>query len=186
MNFTKFSETVYVVQDNIDTDQILSAQFLTINPEIEEGYQKLGTLAMCGLPDFYPPFISPDTKKAIHPIIVAGKNFGCGSSREHAPIALGASGIKVIIAQSFARIFLRNCLMTGKVIPLDISEYLNEVLITGDKINICVHQEIIEITTTVQKIVTKPLDNLIDLIQAGGLFSYARQSGKLSSSFLSE
>ena len=179
MNFPMISGTVYVVQNNIDTDQILSTEFLTINPGTEKGYRKLGTLAMCGLPASYPPFVSSTTKKAIHPIIIAGENFGCGSSREHAPIALGASGVKVVIAQSFARIFLRNCLTTGQVIPLQISEKLFESLITGDLVEILLSQRIIRVFRTSQEVAFEAWDTFLEVVQFGGLFPYARQLGKI-------
>ncbi|MDE9448544.1 3-isopropylmalate dehydratase, partial [Xenorhabdus bovienii] len=90
----------YVLTDNIDTDQILSAEYLKVNPSTPEGYAQLASLAMCGLPEGSLPFIDESKGKAKYPIIVAGQNFGCGSSREHAVAALGASGVKVVLAQS--------------------------------------------------------------------------------------
>src|ERR1700722_14623128 len=85
---------VYVVRDNIDTDQIIPAQYLTLVPTIEEEYEKLGSYAMAGLPDSaYPIRLVPEGGiKSVYGIIIGGRNFGCGSSREHAPIAPGAGG----------------------------------------------------------------------------------------------
>jgi hypothetical protein len=98
----------YVVRDNIDTDQIIPAQYLTLVPTIPEEYEKLGSYAMCGLPkDQYPTRIVPEGQtQGPYTIVIGGRNFGCGSSREHAPIALGAAGCEAVVAESFARIFL--------------------------------------------------------------------------------
>src|ERR1041385_7209006 len=97
----------YVVRDNIDTDQIIPAQYLNLVPTISEEYEKLGSFALCGLPkDKYPTRYIPEGEtKASYAIVIAGRNFGCGSSREHAPIALGAAGCQAVVAEGFARIF---------------------------------------------------------------------------------
>ena len=88
-----FTGPVYVVRDNIDTDQIIPAQYLNLVPTIKEEYEKLGSYALCGLPDsLYPKrFVEEGQMDSNYPIVIAGKNLGCGSSREHAPIAMGAS-----------------------------------------------------------------------------------------------
>src|SRR5512137_1313802 len=114
-----FTGPVYVVRDNIDTDQIIPAQYLSLVPTIPEEYEKLGSYALIGLPSPAIPFVQPGQTKSEYPIIVAGRNFGCGSSREHAPIALGAAGVLAVVAQSYARIFFRNCVATGEVFPLE-------------------------------------------------------------------
>src|SRR5215831_9736281 len=105
-----FTGPVYVVGDNIDTDQIIPAQYLTLVPTIPEEYEKLGAYALYGLPDsLYPKrYIEEGKLDSVYPIVVGGRNFGCGSSREHAPIALGSAGCKVVLAERFARIFFRN------------------------------------------------------------------------------
>src|SRR5260221_114485 len=84
---------VYVVQNNIDTDQIIPAQYLTLVPTIPEEYEKLGSYALIGLPDsLYPTrYVEEGSTKSKYPIIIGGRNFGCGSSSEHAPIALAAA-----------------------------------------------------------------------------------------------
>src|ERR1700730_9170847 len=96
----------YVLGDNIDTDQIIPAQYLTFNPAIPEEYRQFGKYALssvppsqAGLPKGHVPF--PPVRIILSPygIIVAGRNFGCGSSREHAPIALDAAGIKAVVAE---------------------------------------------------------------------------------------
>src|SRR5205823_3387147 len=87
-----FSGPVYVVRDNIDTDQIIPAQYLNLVPTMPEEYEKLGSYALCGLPDsLYPTrYVKEGQMESEYPIVVGGRNFGCGSSREHAPIAMGA------------------------------------------------------------------------------------------------
>src|SRR5215471_1600160 len=91
---------IYVCQDNIDTDQIIPAQYLNLVPTIPEEYEKLGSYALIGLPESsYPTrFITGDKIKTDYPIVIAGRNFGCGSSREHAPIAMGAAGVQAVVA----------------------------------------------------------------------------------------
>src|SRR5271166_130585 len=133
-----FTGPVYVVRDNIDTDQIISAQFLNLVPTIPEEYEKLGSYALDGLPkSLYPTrFVKEGRLDSEYPIVVGGKNFGCGSSREHAPIALGSAGCKVVLAEGFARIFFRNCVATGELYPCEIIERLCEVLKTGDAVTV--------------------------------------------------
>src|ERR1700742_2357989 len=143
---TKLTSPVYVVGDNIDTDQIIPAQYLTLVPTIPDEYEKLGSYAMVGLPDdLYPiEFIKKDTTKTDYKIIIAGKNFGCGSSREHAPISLGAAGVEVIVAESYARIFFRNSVATGEIYPYEVRERLIESLKTGDVATINFDDDTIE------------------------------------------
>src|ERR1700694_4205392 len=126
--------TVYVVKDNIDTDQIIPAQYLTLVPTIAEEYEKLGSYAMIGLPDDQYPvkFVPPGGIKTPYKIVIAGRNFGCGSSREHAPIALGAAGVEVVVAESYARIFFRNSVATGELYPYESAERLIDQCKTGD------------------------------------------------------
>ena len=102
-----FTGPVYVVRDNIDTDQIIPAQYLNLVPTIAEEYEKLGAYALCGLPEsLYPMrFVKEGQLDSEYPIVVAGRNFGCGSSREHAPWSLEDFGFRVVIASAFADIF---------------------------------------------------------------------------------
>jgi len=105
---------------NIDTDQIIPAEYLTLVPSKPDEYEKLGSYALIGLPDdLYPTrFVEIDSMKTDYPVIIGGQNFGCGSSREHAPVALGASGAQVVVAESYARIFFRNCVSTYVTWPV--------------------------------------------------------------------
>ena len=113
-----FTGPVYVVRDNIDTDQIIPAQYLNLVPTIPDEYEKLGAYALCGLPEsLYPTrFVEAGRLDAQYPIVVAGKNFGCGSSREHAPIALGSANCEIVLAESFARIFRQNMFNGGLLV----------------------------------------------------------------------
>jgi 3-isopropylmalate/(R)-2-methylmalate dehydratase small subunit len=172
---------VFVVQDNIDTDQIIPAQYLTLVPTIAEEYEKLGSYAMVGLPDhLYPTkFISAGEMKTPYKIIIGGRNFGCGSSREHAPIALGAAGVEAVVAESFARIFFRNSVATGELYPYDANERLCDKVKTGDVATLDFDADTLSVNGTVYQL--KPLGEVRPVIDAGGLFNYARQSGMIPS-----
>src|SRR5213593_3562240 len=133
-----FTGPVYVVRDNIDTDQIIPAQYLNLVPTIPDEYEKLGSYALCGLPrDQYPVrYVADGQIKTVYPIVIAGRNFGCGSSREHAPIALGATGCQAVVAEGFARIFFRNCVATGELYPVESTQRLCDTLKTGDEVEL--------------------------------------------------
>ena len=176
----KLTSPIYVVEDNIDTDQIIPAQYLALVPTMPDEYEKLGSYAMAGLPiDLYPiQFIKEGSMKTEYKIVIAGKNFGCGSSREHAPIALGAAGVDVIVADSYARIFFRNSVATGELYPYETKERLIGSVKTGDVATVDFDADTIEINGTVHQL--KPMGDVRPVIEAGGLFNYARQSGMIS------
>ena len=171
---------VYVVQDNIDTDQIIPAQYLTLVPTIPEEYEKLGSYALVGLPDvLYPErFVPAGQVKTPYQIVVAGRNFGCGSSREHAPIALGAAGVAAVVAESFARIFFRNCVATGELYPYDAGERLCDRLKTGDIVTLDFDHDTLTAHGVTYSL--KPLGEVRPVIDAGGIFNYARQTGMIA------
>ena len=173
------SGKVFVVDDNIDTDQIIPAEYLTLVPSKPDEYEKLGSYALCGLPDRYGKFIEPGEMKTHYPIIVAGENFGCGSSREHAPIALGASGVQAVLAQSYARIFFRNCSATGELYPWESVDRLCELFKTGQEVTIDFEQNQLINHTLGKTYLLKPLGEVGPVIDAGGLFAYARQTGMI-------
>lgn len=168
---------IYVVRDDIDTDQIIPAQYLNLVPTIPDEYAKLGSYALCGLPDGYPPFVAPGEMKSVYPIIVAGRNFGCGSSREHAPIALGAAGVKAVIAESYARIFFRNSVATGELYPFESEQRLCDVLRTGDEVEVEVEAARVKVTGSGAVYPLKELGAVAPVVEAGGIFAYARKSG---------
>ena len=174
---TVISGPAFVVQHNIDTDQIIPAQYLTLVPTIPEEYEKLGSYALIGLPDsLYPTrYVVEGSTKTKYPIVIAGRNFGCGSSREHAPIALGAAGCQVVVAESFARIFFRNCIATGELYPYDSTVPLSEVIKTGDHVEVDFDKD--ELRANGKAYALKPLGEVKPVIDAGGIFDFARQSG---------
>lgn len=171
---------VFVVDDNIDTDQIIPAEYLTLVPSKPDEYEKLGSYAMIGLPDRLGKFMMPDATKTQYPIIIAGENFGCGSSREHAPIALGAAGVEVVVAQSYARIFFRNSTATGELYPWESTDRLCDRFSTGQTATLDFDQNQITNETTGEVFALKSLGEVAPVIDAGGLFAYARQTGMIS------
>ncbi len=170
---------VFIVDDNIDTDQIIPAEYLTLVPSKPDEYEKLGSYAMIGLPDRYGKFIESGQIKTQYTIIIAGENFGCGSSREHAPIALGAAGIKAVVAQSYARIFFRNSTATGELYPWESIERLCDLFKTGHEVTIDFDQNQVTNHTLGKTFELKPLGEVGPVIDAGGLFDYARQTGMI-------
>ena len=174
---TVISGPAYVVQGNIDTDQIIPAQYLTLVPTIPDEYEKLGAYAMIGLPDsLYPArYVEEGSTKTKFPIIIAGRNFGCGSSREHAPIALGAAGCQVVVAESFARIFFRNCIATGELYPYDTEVPLSHEIKTGDHVEVDFDKD--ELRANGKTYPLKPLGEVKPVIDAGGIFDFARKQG---------
>jgi 3-isopropylmalate/(R)-2-methylmalate dehydratase small subunit len=173
-----FTGPVYVVRDNIDTDQIIPARYLTLVPTIPDEYEKLGSYALAGLPEsLYPTrFVKEGQLDSEYPIIVAGKNFGCGSSREHAPIALGSAGCKIVLAESFARIFFRNSVATGELYPCELTERLCDTLKTGDIVTVDLDAATVTVKATGKIFKFKPLGDVRPVVDAGGLFNYARKS----------
>ena len=176
-----FSGPAYVVQDNIDTDQIIPAQYLTLVPTIPAEYERLGSYAMSGLPEsLYPGrFVKEGKMDSEYPIIVAGRNFGCGSSREHAPIALGSAGCRVVLAESFARIFFRNAVATGELYPCESVDRLCDLLKTGAVVTVDLDAGTVTAQGTGQVYKFKPLGDVRPVVDAGGLFNYARQTGMI-------
>lgn len=171
---------VYVLGDNIDTDQIIPAQYLNLVPTIKEEYEKLGSYALCGLPeDHKPRYVDDGRTKTEFAIIIGRKNFGCGSSREHAPVSLGAAGCKAVIANSFARIFFRNCIATGELYPIETSKDLGKVFHTGDEAEILLDKNIIRKISTGETIELSALGDAKAVIDAGGIFNYARKNGMI-------
>jgi 3-isopropylmalate/(R)-2-methylmalate dehydratase small subunit len=176
-----FTGPVFVVRDNIDTDQIIPAQYLNLIPTIKEEYEKLGSYALCGLPQaLYPVRLVREGRlDSEYPIVIAGRNFGCGSSREHAPIALGSANCRLVIAESFARIFFRNSIATGELYPCECADRLCDQLATGDEVVVDLDASSVTATPTGRTYALKPLGDVRPVVDAGGLFSYARQVGMI-------
>lgn len=176
-----FKGPVFVVRDNIDTDQIIPAQYLNLVPTIAEEYEKLGSYAMCGLPEslYATRYVKEGQLDSDYPIIVAGRNFGCGSSREHAPIALGSAACRIVLAESFARIFFRNCVATGELYPCEATERICDVLKTGDVVTVDIDACTVTVDATGKTYSFKPLGDVRPVVDAGGLFNYARAAGMI-------
>src|SRR4051812_47945509 len=178
----------YVLGDNVDTDQIIPAQYLTYNPAIPEEYKQFGKYALSsvppsqsGLPKGHVPFHGRDEFVSDYKIIVGGKNFGCGSSREHAPIALNAAGIEAVVAEFYARIFFRNSVNGGYLTPFECVKRLCDVVCTGDELELDVLAAKLHNVTTKETYELKPLGDVAPILEAGGLFPYARKVGVLKS-----
>jgi len=170
----------YVVGDNIDTDQIIPAQYLMYSLTDENESKLYGRYALSGVPihDAGLPhgniaFIEDEANQSEFSLIIAGVNFGCGSSREHAPFALQKAGIKAVIAGSYARIFYRNAVDGGFLIPYETDEKLHERISTGDDLELEVAQNLLWNVTTNIKHLLKSLGDVLPIIVAGGLFAYA-------------
>ena len=146
--------------DDIDTDAIIPGRFLTINDPKE-----LAKHAFEG--------VRPDFKPATGDVIVAGENFGCGSSREHAPLAIKGAGIKCVIAKSFARIFFRNSINIGlPMLECADAEKISE----GDVLEIDAIKGTIRNMTKGETYRTVPLPPfLTEIVDSGGLVEYARK-----------
>ena len=112
-------------------------------------------------------------------ILLARENFGCGSSREHAPVALDIAGIEAVVAESYARIFYRNSIDGGFVAPFETNKHLYREIKTGDELVLDTSKGIL--TNSTQQVVYQlnPLGDIEGILRAGGIFSYARQSGML-------
>jgi 3-isopropylmalate/(R)-2-methylmalate dehydratase small subunit len=173
------TSNVFVVRDNIDTDQIIPAQYLTLVPTLPDEYEKLGSYALCGLPDDrYPVRLVPSgSTKTEYGIVIAGKNFGCGSSREHAPIAMGAAGVRAVVAESYARIYFRNAVATGELYPFESGERLCDRVKTGDEATLDFDASTLAVGGVTYHL--KSLGEVRPVIEAGGIFSYARRSGMI-------
>jgi 3-isopropylmalate/(R)-2-methylmalate dehydratase small subunit len=176
----------YVLGDNVDTDQIIPAQYLKFNPSIADERKFFGMYALssvpdgqAGLPDGRIRFVRPDEFKSDYQIVIGGKNFGSGSSREHAPLALAEAGVKCVIAQFYARIFFRNSVNGGYLIPIESIERLIEKVRTGDQLEVRLDEHIVLNKTKNERYEIKPLGDVLPIIEAGDVFKYAKQAGML-------
>jgi 3-isopropylmalate/(R)-2-methylmalate dehydratase small subunit len=176
----------YVLGDNVDTDQIIPAQYLTFNPAIPEEYKQFGRYALssvppsqAGLPKGHISFHTDDEFISPYKVIVAGKNFGCGSSREHAPIALNAAGIVAVVAEFYARIFYRNAINGGYLTPFESEARLCDRVCTGDEVRIDPAASMLQNVTTGETYRLQPLGAVAPIVEAGGIFNYARKVGML-------
>lgn len=148
--------------DNIDTDLIIAARYLNTTDS--------AILASHLMEDARSGFIDSITKGDV---IVAGENFGCGSSREHAPVAIKAAGISAVIAKSYARIFYRNAFNTGlPILEIQEADSINE----GDILEVDLKAGIIKNHTQNCDYIFNAIPPfMLELLESGGLIPYARQ-----------
>lgn len=160
----KFTGRVWLLGDDIDTDIIMPTEYLV--------FKKIDDMK----PYAFSP-LRPELAGQIRPgdIIVAGSNFGCGSSREQAPEVVKALGIRCVIAKSFARIFFRNAINNGLLLieNADLADDMTE----GDEITVTVNEKI-EYKGKSYPIVSLP-ENLVEIISAGGLVKAMRRRNGL-------
>ncbi|MBW1998956.1 MAG: 3-isopropylmalate dehydratase small subunit [Deltaproteobacteria bacterium] len=160
-----FRGKIWKFGDNIDTDVIIPARFLNVSDK--------ETLAGNCFVDVRPGF-----KDGVEPgdIILGGRNFGCGSSREHAPWAIKECGIALVIARSFARIFYRNAFNIG--LPLLESEDAWDMFSDGDRVRVDLGTGEIRGEEEGQKARAKAIpDFMMEIVRAGGLVAYIKEKG---------
>lgn len=158
-----YSGKVWKFGDNINTDEIIPARYLSTSDPAE--------LARHCMED-----ADPDFPNKVRPgdIIVAGQNFGCGSSREHAPIALKAAGVACVIAGSFARIFYRNAFNMG--LPILECPGAAERIAEGDTVTVELDSGRIMLAGTAGELTAQPIPPFMrNLIDAGGLMNYVKK-----------
>ena len=150
-----YKGTAHKVGEHIDTDAIIPARFL-----VTSDAKELGANCMAGL--------EPDWVKRVKPgdIMVAGRNFGCGSSREHAPLAIKTAGISVVIAKSFARIFYRNSINLG--LPIMECPEAVDAIHAGDNVTVDFDTGVITDVTTGKVFQAEPFPPFIQKIIADG------------------
>lgn len=164
----KYSGKALLLGDHIDTDAIIPAVYL-VSTDLAE----LGSHCMDGLDPKWKERIAPGAS-----LIVAGRNFGCGSSREHAPLALVGAGIPVVIAHSFARIFYRNAFNMG-LLPIEVGDAVGEFK-EGDALELDMEAGTITNKSTGKVVTFPPLPEAMRaILEAGGLASsVGRRLGK--------
>lgn len=157
---------VWKVGNDIDTDVIIAARYL--NDASDENMRK-----HC-LEDAIPNFSEVITAGDI---LVAGKNFGCGSSREHAPISIKAAGISCVIAESFARIFYRNAINIG--LPIITNPQAAQEIAAGDKLEVDTEQGVLRNVTQGKEYAIEPFPPFLqEIISAGNLLNYVKNKVK--------
>ena len=155
--------TIFKFHNDLDTDQIIASQYLLL-PNLDEmkghAFESL----------------DPDFSKKVKPgdFVVGGENFGCGSSREHAPIAIKAAGVSCVIAETFARIFYRNAINIG--LPIIECPEAAKAIAAGDEVEVDFDSGVITDKTTGQSFQGQAFPEFMQkIITAGGLVNYINQ-----------
>jgi len=158
--------TVLKLGDDIDTDAIIPARYLTSTDT--------SSLTEHVMENFDPTF---KTRLRENRIIVAGRNFGCGSSREHAPLALKAAGVQAIVAENFARIFFRNSINVG--LPALEAPNASSSFNEGDSVRIDIdHLEVRNLTMDICISIREFSEPVLSILKAGGLVRYLKAKGE--------
>ncbi len=176
----------FVLGDDVDTDQIIPAQYLAYDPANPEERKYFGMYAMAGVPQKQSGlpaggvrFVAEGQFSSPYRIVIGGKNFGCGSSREHAPLAMAEAGAVAVVAEFYARIFFRNCVNGGYLLPCECNQRLVEEISTGDTCQIDLDAQTLTNQTTGKSYALNPLGDVKPIIDAGGIFKYANTVGML-------
>jgi 3-isopropylmalate/(R)-2-methylmalate dehydratase small subunit len=184
---TTISGPAFVLGDDTDTDQIIPAEYLSYDPTKPEERKFFGMYALSGvpapksgLPEGHKRFVPQGQSKTSYRIVIGGKNFGCGSSREHAPLALAEAGVAAVVAEFYARIFYRNSVNGGYLLPCESTVRLVEEVRTGDQCTLDVQAGTLTNQRTGKSYKLMPLGDAKPIIDAGGLFPYARQTGMIA------
>lgn len=174
----------FVLGKNIDTDQIIPAEHLVYSLDDPEERKFYGRYSLSGVPDDESglpqgniPLVKEGEFESEYDIVVGGPNFGCGSSREHAPASMEIAGIKAIVAPTYARIFYRNSVDGGFVVPFESEKDLSKEIHTNDVIEIDKENRKLINHTQDKTYELKPLGSVEDIVAAGGIFEYARKTG---------
>lgn len=176
----------FVLGDNVDTDQIIPARHLVYDLDDPEERKNYGRFCLAGvpnevsgLPHGHMRFVPEGECRSEYSVIVTGSNFGCGSSREHAPVALNVAGVKAVVAQSYARIFFRNAVNGGYLIPFETSVKLNDKILTGQLVRIDVTAGILTVLEKEVSFRLRPLGDVEAILRAGDVFAYAKSTGMI-------
>lgn len=154
---------VLVVGDSIDTDVIYPGRFLELTDPVQ-----IGSHCFAGISESIAPGFEQGG------LVVAGRNFGCGSSREHAPIAIINMGASAVLADSFARIFYRNAINLG--LPLIVCPGLYQKIASGDSIELDLEAGTVTLSKTGEVLPSQPLSGkALEILSAGGIKSLMRQ-----------
>jgi 3-isopropylmalate/(R)-2-methylmalate dehydratase small subunit len=184
---TVITGKAYVLGDNIDTDQIIPAQYLSYDPSIPAERKYFGAYANSGVPDAeaglpqgHVKFVPQGAFRSEYTVIIGGKNFGCGSSREHAPLALAEAGIMAVVAEFYARIFFRNSINGAYLLPIEtpVGELYKHIK-TGDEVTIDMEKFTLTNHADGKVYTLNPLGDVLPIIEAGGVFEYAREAGMI-------
>ncbi|HDI12791.1 MAG: 3-isopropylmalate dehydratase [Hadesarchaea archaeon] len=156
----------WVFGDDVSTDDIIAGRYL-----VHHDPRELGKHAMENID---PTFVKKVSKGDV---IIGGRNFGCGSSREQAPITLKAAGVSAVVAESFARIFYRNAINQG--LPVIACPGVREKFKSSDEVEVDLRKGIVRNVTTGEVFKAEPFpDFIMEILNAGGLVPYLKRKGK--------